>query len=171
MKIKIKPLLFSEAMVNAIKKGAKTQTRRIAKEGRACPFAVGDRIWVRETFAEDENGNIIFKADNPNAAKKWKSPIYLKKVDSRIWLEVTGIRKEKLFEISHEDAIQEGLPSQLMRQFEYNSRPVKWYWDFINEDYSTMSPYISYRTLWIKLHGIESWGANPEVWVIDFKYE
>lgn len=110
-------------MVRAILDGRKTQTRRPIKfkssyysgeeqaikaleEGlsqseinRLCLYGkVGDRLWVRETFATDDKSNIWYKADKldmPLAHGKWKKSINMPRWASRITLEITDIRVER----------------------------------------------------------------------------
>jgi hypothetical protein len=85
-----------------------------------CPYGqVGDRLWVRETFADgfiDGIGStIIYKADNPDFDKdflkngKWEPSIFMPREASRITRENTEIRIERVADISEQDAIGEGI--------------------------------------------------------------
>ena len=117
-----------------------------------CPYGEnGDRLWVRETFCLN-NGFIYFKADGiqllPGNAK-WKPSIFMQKIDSRITLEITNIRVERLNDISESDAIAEGID-----------------WE---DDYVHMRAKDAYESLWKKINGEESWKQNPWVWVIEFE--
>ncbi len=78
---------------------------------------VGDRLWVRETWCEEHpifptQSTIYYKAKDklPYKKLKWKSAIHMPRWASRITLEITDIRVERLQEISEEDAIKEGSP-------------------------------------------------------------
>lgn len=68
---------------------------------------------------------------------------------SRITLEITGVRLERLQDISRGDAMAEGCPHQNMA---HGDDPRKWYAD-----------------LWNDINGPGSWDKNPWVWVIEFK--
>ncbi|EOZ9396048.1 TPA: hypothetical protein NPM51_000475 [Enterobacter hormaechei] len=94
-------------------------------EGYTCPFgAVGDRIWVRETWAEAGAGAPdlkLYRADYPEHVPthyenvppadeiRWTPSIHMPRWASRITLEITSVRVEKLDKISEEDAIAEGM--------------------------------------------------------------
>lgn len=130
--MKLRPILFSTPMVQAILRGQKTQTRRIVKPQptgglrtspftqtgyedkhgyplKPCPYGYeGDQLWVRETYTETENG-ILYKADNPRIEGiKWKSPIFMPRQYSRIILNIKEIRVQRLEQISRDDAHDEG---------------------------------------------------------------
>lgn len=68
---------------------------------------------------------------------------------SRILLEVTAVRVERLQDISRGDAMAEGCPFPNMAK---GDDPRKWYAD-----------------LWDQINGAGSWEANPWVWVVEFK--
>ena len=157
-----RPILFSAPMVRALLAGTKTQTRRVCKLDvrsgmpepelasllRCCPYGVpGDRLWVRETWAPLTVG-YAYRADpvwNAPPADRWHPSIHMPRAASRITLEVTGVRVERLQDISEADVIAEGCPRQML----YGTG---WY-----------------RDLWLKINGTGSWGANPWVWVIEFR--
>lgn len=161
-------------------------------EGYSCPFgAVGDRIWVRETWGVvshelDEDGRIQpWTPDRPAAAihempfgngyysghaiyaadgdftwgdddgyedgrSCWKPSIHMPRAASRILLEITDVRVERLQSITLGDICKEvgcGL---------YDFRPATYGFQVWEE-------------LWKSIYGAENWQANPWVWVISFK--
>ena len=134
---------------------------------------VGDRLWVRETWARSRN-NWLYRADEGDGCKpsevvaewdwdsgcvdKWRPSIHMPRRAARLFLEVTGVRVERLNEISREDAIAEGAF--------LNGND---YWEFGNGRTGTTSPQAAFADLWSILNGLESWEANPWVWVIEFK--
>lgn len=148
----------------------------------------GDRLWVRETHApqadcwgawhnwmESPIGPkpiIHYAADGGNPfIERWRPSIHMPRWASRILLEVTGVRVERLQDISEEDAIAEGIEG---RDVVINGRSQGWTWrdhtlkcDDPCEWFS--SPIRSYRTLWESINGLASWEANPWVWVIEFR--
>ena len=94
---------------------------------------------------------------------------------SRITLEITGIRVERLQEISEEDAIAEGVTAITKdgKLFKYGIPDLDglpgndnygWHWNEWCAD-----PRDAYRKLWESINGAGSWQANPWVWVIESK--
>lgn len=115
-----------------------------------CPYGqVGDRLWVREAWAvHPETGSLLYRADDEAPADtRWKPSIHLPRKHSRILLEMTSIRVERLQTISWEDALAEGTDNDPATTNAVGSF-VK-YWDYIN--------------------GVESWETNPWVWVVGFR--
>lgn len=156
----------------------------------ACPHgAPGDRLWVRETFATLSAGQyepvkpaygygqeVRFAATDPLAdcdigvrGYPWRPSIHMPRWASRILLEITAVRVERLQDISDEQALAEGLRwHSLYRQWggvesHPASRPEcpQWRW---YED-----PITAFRQLWESINGAGSWDANPWVWVVEFK--
>ncbi len=138
--------------------------------GWYCPYGqVGDRLWVRETWKHQEN-LITFKADNGVKSvafnfgrpiiDKWRPSIFMPRWASRITLEITDIRVERVQEITVEDAIAEGC----MPYFEGGDTL------FIGRE--TFHPARGlFRTLWDSLNAKRGygWDTNCWVWVIGFK--
>ena len=131
---------------------------------RACPYGQpGDRIYVRETFSQHpEWGQLAFRADGEEFEDadgwlwepKWMPSIHIPKDLARIWLEVTGVRVERLQDISEADALAEGA------RFELASI------DSVRIG-ATASFLSGFRNIWESTGG--DWDANPWVWAIDFK--
>ena len=169
------PILMSTPMVKAILEGRKTQTRRVAKDflglselpedwgyyGYLRYGQVGDRLWVRETFCddcpsarEDENG-VCYKANRENQpasdfCTKWKPSIFMPRWASRITLEITDIKVQRLWEITEADALREGI---LPEKDSFNNPPS-----------------LKFALLWDKINGKKyPWEDNLLVWVISFK--
>lgn len=156
--MKERPILFSGPMVRAIREARKTQTRRVVKEidpdefvssneadnlALCCPYgAVGDRLWVRETW-QGNQGDIRYGADGDSlhGYNGWRPSIFMPRWASRITLEVTGVRVERVQEISEEDAQAEGVAHRC-----------------------------DYKVVWDAINGKKyPWSSNPWVWVIEFK--
>jgi len=160
----------------------------------SCPFgAVGDRLWVRETWSDvnfEGVPAVAYRADggvrpvaeddgdesDPKLEKywfanwysdliggvegNWRPSIHMPRWASRITLEITGIRVERLKFISDKDAQAEGV-QQLRGGF----------WRHYNPGWTQhqLSARGSFLTLWESIYGEESWQVNPWVWVIEFR--
>lgn len=144
-----------------------------------CPFgAVGDRIWVRETWAEAGAGAPdlkLYRANYPEHVPthyenvppadeiRWTPSIHMPRWASRILLEITAVRVERLHSISERDALREGL-FQLPASGRYCLQPGMQYFGMASHSAKEV-----YSWLWASIYGEESWAANPWVWVIEFK--
>ena len=162
----------------------------LAHPGNAdlCPYGQpGDRLYVRETWQHsnhpfgplDRDCHIFYRADywdDPHGMdgekspegkyREWKPSIHMPRWASRITLEITGVRVERLQDLSEADAEAEGI--ELVRVSESDYR----YLDYLAKDCRDItygSPVQSYASLWEFINGPGSWNANPWVWVIDFQ--
>ncbi|MEH8898669.1 hypothetical protein RAG14_18370 [Klebsiella pneumoniae] len=118
----------------------------------------GDRIWVRETWNK-YGGLLTYRADHDwigdmrkekVCTAKWVPSIHMPRWASRILLEITNVRVERLQSITLGDICKEvgcGL---------YDFRPAT-------------HGFQVWEELWKSIYGAESWNANPWVWVIEFK--
>ena len=175
--VKESPIVFSGDMVRAILEGRKTQTRRAIKPQppwgepwfngawwltqsagvllKKQPPRVGDLLWVRETWCKADEG-IYYKADCRHPldsfciGEKWRPSIHMPHRYSRITLKVTGVRAEKLRDISDADLLAEGIS----KTESCNSK------SFVFSEY--------WNSLDTKASGY-TWYDNPWVWVITFK--
>jgi hypothetical protein len=176
--VKERPILFSGPMVRAILDGQKTQTRRIVKpqpsiEGQEphlvrCPYGVpGDRLWVRETWGEGgmtkPGDPASYAADWPDAGaiRKWRPSIHMPRWASRIDLEVTAVRVERLQAITEEDARAEGAAHRIARGGDLSGAL---------EGETPIQHVAHFRDLWDSINGERTpWASNPWVWVVSFK--
>jgi hypothetical protein len=123
-----------------------------------CPHGVpGDRLWVKETFGPCAGG-IVYRAEGGAACPdggRWKPSIFMPRWASRITLELTGVRVERLQAITEEDARAEGVePAPFCKAGRRSElghvEAFEDLWDSINVDRAP-------------------WSSNPFVWVIEFK--
>lgn len=146
-----------------------------------CPYGQpGDRLWVRETWAQPaalDPGPTVYRADYsasvpagfenvpPADAIAWKPSIHMPRAACRLVLEVTGLRVERLQDITYDDAIAEGMfdPGSIRDTYpptgetgEQLGRRLK-------------HPQRSFALLWEELNGAGAWDANPWVWVVEFR--
>ena len=187
--MKERPIIFSSEMVKAILDGRKTQTRRPCKFQDAenyyinhstgawqchtifddklyqvkCPYAIGNRLWVRETwgiYSGGEDGDLIpgtipssslvYRAtDDMGDLKGWKPSLFMPRWASRITLEIVDVKVERLRDMSEHDAIKQSFSPQ------ENSLALAYFIQYWNSLYTKKPEY--------------QWEANPWAWVIEFR--
>lgn len=171
-----------------------------------CPFGIeGDKLWVRETFrtvhdpgtclegaleidyAADGRDRIMDRIGKGN----WKPSIHMPRWASRITLEITEVRVQRVQEISEEDAKAEGVKPHVEAKWwqgyhkddpllhqcapaDINGDPPDWlieakpYRDLshLNKDAKQM-----FRFLWDSINEKRGfgWDKNPWTWAIAFK--
>jgi hypothetical protein len=181
-----------------------------------CPYgAPGDTLWVRETWglydgegiaydyakgipkALPDGYHVSYPADDEGgdlrAVFRWRPSIHMPRWASRITLEITSVRLERLQDISEADAVAEGV-AEVRSPDMVSIFTTKGYACDIAPNYVHGVPKVgddwlghkvthvvpnpgslldtarrSYRKLWEKLNGAGSWDANPYVWVVAFK--
>lgn len=142
-----------------------------------CPQGeIGDQLWVRETWAygthamaaeRDEDGPFVYAADGTTHGRlcdRWTPSIHMPRWASRISLEITALRAERLQDISDADARAEGIEG-MAGDPECGHRN---YLDQSGKDW-TLSPRESFQSLWESINGPASWAKNPWVWVVEFE--
>ncbi|HBQ1252286.1 TPA: hypothetical protein L7J54_001155 [Klebsiella pneumoniae] len=128
--------------------------------GHAIYAADGDFTWGDDDGYED-------------GRSCWKPSIHMPRAASRIMLEITDVRVERLNAISPEDAESEGLKRTNFTGFgdepglpSYPEPDV--YFDPLKKQWKEYPPE-AFAGLWESIYGEGSWQANPWVWVISFK--
>ncbi len=125
-----------------------------------CPYGqVGDRLWVRETFYTDNyrrsNGlPVLYKADGET--RSWKPSIHMPRWASRITLEITGVKVERVRDISEADAVAEGVLVYTPPSYRMMLVP---------------SPVDTFAELWDSINAKRGygWDVNLYVWAPTFK--
>jgi hypothetical protein len=144
--------------------------------GVKCPYGKpGDQLWVRETWRKVEpsecgcseacsHGSSAYDyraTGSGDEDTKWKPSIHMPRRASRIQLEITGIRVERLQDISDDDALAEGVisyPVGNLTVFGVEGTKIE-----------KLHPRAAYLALWDEINGRGSADANPWVWVVEFK--
>jgi hypothetical protein len=145
----------------------------------------GDRLWGRETFGRLTGNGIrtVYRADgdpprrsdgSPVAEMRWTPSIFMPRALSRITLELTSVRVERVQAISEADAVAEGADSLTAsqallkghasvdgcRRAGYPGAPA---------NTGDWTPRDCYRLIWGAINGPGSWAENPWVWALGFR--
>lgn len=175
--------------------------------GFICPYGVpGDRLWVRETFcyvdpaaAHPYGGWELYDPQKPTrtvahregcwddwpkshpaTVSPWKPSIHMPRWASRIELEITGVRVERLQDISEEDARAEGVEMATVNAASPLHSEIKFITPGVpmvsaagdKDDYAPAhnSAREAFACLWDSINGKKHpWESNPWVWVIEFE--
>jgi len=139
-----------------------------------CPYGQpGDQLFVKETFLSRAAGRIVvYKADFDRIDAAgfgamyggWKPSIHMPRRASRLTLEITAIRVERLQEITDEDAIKEGVKAGEWVTRRGVMGPLECE---ISKAADTSRE--AFWCLWESINGADSWNANPFVWVVGFR--
>lgn len=101
--------------------------------------------------------------------RRMRPSIHMPRWASRITLEVTGVRVERLQDISEADAKSEGVVREYGRDVPAAmGGGVETWRNYLEPDAWLTSARSSYRSLWESINGTGSWAANPCVWVVEF---
>lgn len=149
------------------------------KDINHCPYGQpGERLWVRESLRLDpeyghyyaaggRHGETVYLCSLFDDEDKQTGPsydgllpersvpsIHLHRRYSRILLEITAVRVERLQDITEQQALAEGVASCAQD---------------LDPDGNGYSPGELFSILWSSINGTDSWNANPWVWVVEFK--
>jgi hypothetical protein len=135
-----------------------------------CPQGMaGDRLWVREAWrgpgwCDDRPPRDIpvgtpidYLADPPGGPKnvgKYRHARFMPRWMSRLTLEVTKVRVQRLHDISEEEAISEGVDAVSLRDMPRQGTLCRW------DDFAQ---------IWDLINGEGAWKANPWVFAISFR--
>lgn len=141
-----------------------------------CPYGQpGDLLWVRETTAfwwskgkptrvagyradVDDPDWDGFGHDDPWwLSFDWTPSIHMPRWASRLTLELTGVRVERLQDISEKDGRAEGM------------EPFGFGWRAWEGQPHVLHARHAYQDCWNSINGFGSWNENPWVWVLTFK--
>ncbi|HHG4657565.1 hypothetical protein ACSEVX_17190 [Pseudomonas aeruginosa] len=140
----------------------------------------GDRLWVREAWAADAQVDAIAPRDLSQGEPIWypadfsvrqtgcsmiskgrgRPSIHMPRWASRILLEITAVRVERLQDISEEQALAEGVRGEPCDHARQACSDIGCWGDTAKG---------AFGFLWEQLNGAGAWQANPWVWVVEFK--
>ncbi|MBB5741072.1 hypothetical protein [Brevundimonas aurantiaca] len=144
-----------------------------------CPYsAPGDRLWVREMHAivprtayamsegvqqtlkpgDDHDAAVYAAAWERSRPGRWRPSIHMPRWASRLTLEITEVRVERLQDISEADAMAEGA-SPCANGVWFDGKP----------EFAGCDARGAYYSLWEHINGAGSWDANPWVWAVSFR--
>lgn len=147
-------------------------------KGVPCPYGKpGDRLWVREAWRADSAYDAMPPRDIPPEAAVWyeangrfqpvlgryRPPMFMPRWASRGLDEITGVRVERLQDISEADAMAEGV--DLVTKHAYQTTHSQSRQLLLSDPTARRA----FERLWESINGPDSWAANPWVWVIAFK--
>ena len=156
-----------------------------------CPYGqVGDQLWVRETFSVQAGDFTLYKADGSdefNKHIKWFPSIFMPRANSRITLEITEIRVERVQDITPDDCLKEGVelpapyigcdpatPPDAWSGWTHK-RQEEWIKGQARATYFTRCADVqqcfdAFIKVWDSINGKKHpWSSNPWVWVVSFK--
>jgi len=152
-------------------------------ESLYCPYGqVGDRLWVKETWATENQYNSLKPSQIPHSARIWyladdsrpawvgrtRSALFMCRWMSRILREITEIRAERVQDISEEDAIAEGIER-------HTDSGNNIFWFEVASDYhgdtQGVTAIEAFGKLWDSINAKRGhgWDKNDWVWPISFK--
>ena len=145
------------------------EDQKYGRLGKAlpCPYGKpGERLWVRESWAwygcEYIPSDVVYRADTeslPGEYGRWRPSIHMPRWASRITLEITEVRVERLHDISDDDIKAEGIfddPAVVSGEREGSILTLA-------------GKRIAFEDLWESINGPDSWDENPWVWVVGFR--
>lgn len=149
-----------------------------------CPYgAPGDRLWVKETWGLNDTiyggdqpipkarpadlppqGLVFFATEDDTEIRnelRWRPSIHMPRWASRLTLEITEVRVERLQDISKSDAEAEGIREPSLGEWVETGL-----WQVRRTQCEAVTTYCA---LWESINGAGSWDANPWVWAVSFR--
>lgn len=156
-----------------------------------CSFGQsGDVLWVREGFSlpilmDGCEPDYLYKADGDIqrwGGRPWKPGIHMPYIACRTWLLNKSVRLERLYSISTEDILNEGVRYGVFAKGVMASPVFRIGIDdsalsFMPENWQQLPPkeldaallFAHWAELWCEINGRESWNANPWIWRVEFE--
>lgn len=181
----MKGIMFTEAMFKAVISGDKTQTRRICKtqpkhnvyqhaglfwDGEIAikpRYKVWEKLYLKEPYYIDNDGFTYYKY-NPHVImdyepKKWYNKLFMPAKYARYFIQIEGVRCERLQDISYKDCFKEGIKSRVTAV-----PPYELIYQIPNNPNYYYTSQQAYADLIDSINGKGTWQSNPYVFVYDF---
>jgi len=134
-------------------------------------YKVGETVYLKEPYVISGK-YIIYKFGSAigqecdKAGVKWNNKLFMPEWAGRYFIEITGVRAERLQDISEEDCLKEGIGYAPIQKLSWSEKLTPMWSNGFNR-YST--PQKAYAALIDKINGKGTWERNPFVWAYDFK--
>ncbi|GHT09095.1 hypothetical protein FACS189426_06460 [Bacteroidia bacterium] len=193
----MKGILFKEPLFHKVIDGKKTQTRQIMKpqpsfkyNGKSeivvCElsenccynsdldkiisprFKVGEKVFLKEPYSFGFEDECVYKFSSEKIANfEWENKLFMPEKYARYFIEITGVRCERLQDISYEHCLKEGIVRSWNNDEWYNliNRPYEYFNGYVTCEHAEDA----YADLIDRINGKGTWKRNPFVWVYDFK--
>jgi hypothetical protein len=152
-------------------------------------YKIGETLYLKEPYDRSYIPEIGDKYDNPlmtagdpkcwetiyryggyiYAGAEWRNAIFMPAKYARYFIEITGVRVERLQDISDEDCMREGCIETRSDDFYFEGAEKIIRYKGYNIYQGYLTPQQAYATLINKTYGKGTWESNPYVWVYDFK--
>lgn len=165
----MKGICFKKSLLWATVAGTKTQTRRIDTGSNTPRYKVGDKLYLKEPYVPDPEGNgYRYRYDANRFTEEykhdWQNKLFMPEEAARYYIEITGVTSQNLQDITEEECFKEGIVVLI--------RPDKapLYMAEI-DNYLIAEPTArdAYAELIDRINGKGTWESNPLVWVYDYK--
>jgi len=127
------------------------------------------------------SGHVIYRADGEatwagdddgsgDDRSCWKPSIHMPRIASRILLEITGVRIERLQAGEGETAFESRYIAEGINRIHHGDG--EYYFHAFKDEAGPgnwIDPFDAWRELWVSINGAEAWNTNPWVWVVEFK--
>lgn len=187
----MKGILFKEDLFRTVISGRKTQTRRIALPGKAPRYKPGETVFLKEPYHPFDEGFLEYayryaQGSPERKAIRWKNKMFMPESAARYAIQISDVdvRLERLWDISPEDCIAEGIETRVTLGIarNYEAKGGGWFGSQRNilsvglddqpiQHLDTFMQVLreSYFSLWRSINGKSSFEDNPMVYVYDFE--
>jgi hypothetical protein len=129
-------------------------------------YKPGETLYLKEPYAVlDDMILYRYGSNGESTVDTWQNKLFMPGKYARYFIEITGVRAERLQEISDEDCMKEGIREERFVNFPYETF-------YVIPDMScplSNTPREAYAVLINEINGCGTWESNPFVWVYDFK--
>ncbi len=124
-------------------------------------YRVGDIVYLKEPYyIADEFTYYRFDKERPET-DKWENKLFMPESAARYFIEITGVRSERLQDISNDDCIKEGIYKHISH--------ARVYWKNGYDGLMYQTPRDAYAWLINEINGTGTWESNPYVWVYEYE--
>ena len=136
-------------------------------------YKVGERLYLKEPYQLCGLQDLCYRYDKTECQrpycdkKEWKNKLFMPAKYARYFIEITGVRCERLQDISDEDCLKEGIDKFFLK--DGTNYGASLYYGVDKENAIFDTPQEAYAALINSINRKDTWDSNPWVWVYDYK--